>query len=298
MTESNQQVTLQHNALRDAPIISGSFIAGGALTSAYTRKPIVDYDYYFKSREHLEDAIRNAYDDSMWCLCVTDRAITFTDSTNILQFMVFDFFQEAEDIFDCFDFTCCMAAADCDSGEIIMHDHFMCALAARRLTFNENTKFPIASAGRVHKYQEKGFSIGRGDLMKIGMACARLNISSWGELLNQLGGIYGDQIKLCIDEGQQFSWDAAWGAISGAEFIPNDGKFTAPADAEAMIELVFSEDPDWYGEEIIMRSDLVDITNNSSGDYFMIDRNSGSKINLGDGDQTMELSLLMQQIGE
>ena len=156
--------------------------------------------------------------------------------------MMFEWFPSAQSIFDIFDFTCCMAAADCDTGNIIRHDHFMCALAGRYLEFNHKTRYPIASAVRIKKYMDKGFKMGKGQYLKIGLACCELNINSWDDLLDQLGGIYGDQIKLAKKDEGVFTWDAAWIAIEGAEFIEKEHEINPPANALMLLSEIYPDE--------------------------------------------------------
>lgn len=99
---------------KSAYLPKGAFIAGGAVTSVFTNQPINDVDVYFKSREHFEGAIESAYEDGFWCCDVSKRSVTFKDGDTIIQYMHFDFFPTADDIFKAFDFTVCMGAYDLD----------------------------------------------------------------------------------------------------------------------------------------------------------------------------------------
>nr|WP_157808447.1 hypothetical protein [Brucella intermedia] len=84
----------------------GAFVAGGAVTSVFTGAKINDVDLYFKSRRAFERAVYDAYEEGLWCVAASKRAVTFADqSNNIAQLMYFDFFPTAEDIFKAFDFT-------------------------------------------------------------------------------------------------------------------------------------------------------------------------------------------------
>jgi len=68
----------------------GSMIAGGALTSIFTGQPINDVDLYFKSRDAFEAAVRDAYDEGLWCVAATKRSVTFAGGNSIIQLMHFD----------------------------------------------------------------------------------------------------------------------------------------------------------------------------------------------------------------
>ena len=225
--------------LTEAPKLPGSFLAGGALTSVFSGKPIRDYDLYFKSKDAFKAAAHACY-ESMWCACATGRAVTFLRrSEPSVQLMLFDWFDSAGAIFDSFDFTCCMAAYDVDNKEFTLHDDFMPALAERRLAFNPGTRFPIASQLRVLKYAEKGYSIGRQDVLKLALACTSVQMNGWDDLRHQLGGVYGNQIK--IAETGAFSIKAACDAIGSAEFVERDPSESAPGTAKELLAQIFGD---------------------------------------------------------
>lgn len=186
---------------------SGSFLAGGAITSVFTRQPINDYDLYFKSEDAFRSAVEEAYDCGLWCVDASKRAVTFASGNDIYQFMHFGFFPTAPDIFASFDFTACMAAYDFDAAELVMHDDFLTHCSQRFLRFNPGTRYPLASAVRVLKYQERGYSIGKGDITRIALACRKVKIESWEDLKDQIGGAYGD--KVVLNAQGDFSIDAA-----------------------------------------------------------------------------------------
>lgn len=194
----------------------GTFIAGGAVTSVFTNQPINDVDVYFKSREHFEGAIESAYEDGFWCADVSKRSVTFKDRDTVIQYMHFDFFPTADDIFKAFDFTVCMGAYDYEARELVLHPDFLKHNSQRFLRFNPGTNFPLASATRVLKYQGRGYTIGKGDILKIALACRKVKIDSWAELKDQIGGAYGYKVEIA-GEDQVFSLEAAIDALSVAE---------------------------------------------------------------------------------
>lgn len=194
--------------------ISGAFAAGGAVTSVFTNRDINDVDVYFKSRQDFDAAVASAYDEGWWCVAATKRAVTFSDHGGApIQFMHFDFFPTAQDIFDAFDFTVVMGAYDFDTGEFVLHDQFMKHNSQRFLQFHPCTRYPLASATRVLKYQDRGYSIGKGDILKIALASRKVKIDTWEDLKDQIGGAYGEKVCLA-GEGQEFSLDAAIAALT------------------------------------------------------------------------------------
>ncbi len=194
-----------------------AFAAGGAVTSVFTNKPINDIDIYFKSREAFEYAVAEAYASFYWCVASSKRAVTFVDNGGTpLQFMHFDFFPTAQDIFDAFDFTVVMGALDLATNEFVFHDDFLKHNSQRFLRFHPGTRYPLASATRVLKYQERGYTIGKGDILRIALAARKVKIDSWEELKDQIGGAYGEKVVFG-NEDKEFSLDAAIEALKPAE---------------------------------------------------------------------------------
>lgn len=66
------------------------------------------------------------------------------------------------------------------------------------------------------KYQSRGYTIGKGDILKIALACRKVKIDSWADLKDQIGGAYGYKVELA-GETQPFSLDAAIESLSVAE---------------------------------------------------------------------------------
>lgn len=204
-----------------------AFVAGGALTSVFTAQPVNDADIYFKSRAAFEKAVFQSYEEGFWCVDASKRAVTFSDNGSyIYQLMHFDFFPTAESIFAAFDYTINMAALDLDSNEFIFHDDFLKHCSQRFLRFNRGTRYPLASLARVLKYQQRGYTIGKGDILKIALACRGVRLESWDDLKDQIGGAYGNKVVL-ESEGKEFSLDAAIGSLT----VDDSGRDTFEAAA-------------------------------------------------------------------
>lgn len=192
---------------------AGAICAGGAITSVFTNKPINDIDLYFKSKDDFSNAVESAYDDGLWCVDVSARSVTFVDGGRVVQFMHFKFFDDVSDIFNSFDFTICMGAYEYSAGEFKLHDDFMRHNSQKFLKFNSGTDFPLASATRVLKYQDRGYTIGKGEVLKIALSCKKIEINSWDDLKNQIGGAYGEKV-IINSAGLDFSLDAAIEVLS------------------------------------------------------------------------------------
>ncbi len=237
----------------------GAFVAGGAVTSVFTGTKINDVDLYFKSRRAFERAVYDAYEEGLWCVAASKRAVTFTDrSNNIAQLMYFEFFPSAQSIFDAFDFTVCMGAVDLDAGEktewiggsrvtlgekhidsgFAFHPDFLKHNSQRFLKFNAGTRYPLASATRVLKYQQRGYTIGKGDIMKVALAVRGVKIETWEDLKDQIGGAYGDKVVLG-NEDKPFTIEAAIEALTvdDAESEPwvQPANDNMPGNAEALL---------------------------------------------------------------
>ncbi len=189
-----------------------AYIAGGAITSVFTNKPINDVDVYFKTERAFQEAVASAYADGLWCVSHSARAVTFSNNGDIVQFMHFDFFPTAQDIFNAFDFTIVMGALNLDSAEFVFHDDFLKHNSQRFLRFHKGTRYPLASATRVLKYLDRDYTIGKGDMLKIVLASRQIPIESWAQLADQLGGAYGE--KVAVNDNKPFSIDAAIDALT------------------------------------------------------------------------------------
>lgn len=238
MANQSEIVKLTQAASYMAP--AGSMIAGGALTSIFTGQPVNDVDFYFKSREAFEEAVRGAYDDGFWCVAATGRAVTFVQSNSIIQFMHFDWFADPQAVFDCFDFTCCMAAYDCDTKELVFHDDFLKHASQRFLRFHPGTRFPFGSLLRVLKYQQRGYTIGKGDLLRIALACHRTPLETWDDLSSQIGGQYGERVA--IDGTGDFSTTAAIDVLANCEISAPAKGGEMPGTPETLLGRVFGSE--------------------------------------------------------
>lgn len=214
----------------------GAFIAGGALTSAFTGQPINDVDIYFKTQQDFINAVANAYDSRMWCVAATDRAITFIDGNSVVQLMHFDFFESAEAIFDAFDYTIVMAAYDIDKKDFVFHEDFFKHAAQRFLRFHNGTRYPYGSLMRVLKYQDRGYKIGRSDMLRIGLALQKVELNSWEDLAKAIGGQYGE--KANVESDKPFSIDAALDLFKDAEITVAEGGKTFPDNAYELLKSI------------------------------------------------------------
>src|SRR5690606_21766681 len=72
----------------------------------------------------------------------------------------------------------------------------------------------------------RGYTLGKGDMLKIALACRGVRIESWEDLKDQIGGAYGEKVVLG-NEDKPFTLEAAIDALTvgedgSAEFIVRD----------------------------------------------------------------------------
>jgi hypothetical protein len=202
--------------------LKGCYLAGGAILSAVTKSEISDYDIYPKSKKEMIDAFYQIEESNSFIVSISNRAITFkcndvlTDSGEraTIQVMIFDEFESPEKIFECFDFSVCMGAFDCDTEEYHFGADFWQSVASRTLFFNPKTRYPLNSAIRVGKYTSKGYFLPRAESIKLSLAVINSGMpKSWDELERVIGGTYGKQLRLDVKD-TEFSYENALNVLS------------------------------------------------------------------------------------
>lgn len=178
--------------------IKGCYVAGGAPLSVITKQPINDFDIYPKSLDGLYNAVQYIKDLNGVLIGATKRALTFRahSEEETYQIMTFDMFDDLEKIFNYFDFSVAMVAFDGDERKYNVGKRFLIDVASRQLHINPGTRYPLNTLMRVRKYQEKGYSINKGELIKLGLMLSQQNFTSWEELEDAIGGTYGKAISL------------------------------------------------------------------------------------------------------
>lgn len=185
---------------------SGAFIAGGAITSIFSNTEVNDLDIYFPTRDSLLGAIAGIRESSYRVIVTakTEKALLMQDSETgqYIQFITGRFYPTHESIFETFDFTCNMMAYSFTADSFYFHEDALKHTAQRKLVVNTKTSYPIITMQRVHKYLGRGYTISRLDMMRLGLAVANLQLSSWSGVKEQLGGLYGVSLEDVFDEQQ------------------------------------------------------------------------------------------------
>lgn len=214
------------------------FIAGGAITSIFSGKDINDVDVYFRDYESLVVVLKNLFnhddveDENFFDLSsfsliytnLTKKSILFTKDSLNIQLIYFRFFDTPTDVFNTFDFTINMGLYDCANEEFVLHEDFLKDIAQRKLAVNPKTAFPIISLLRIDKYKQRGYKVSRKDFINLCLAVNKLDIKSWDDAADAIGGMYGYTYTDLFDTKQPFSIEESINQLSKLEINLEDYK--------------------------------------------------------------------------
>ena len=265
------------SSLWEALADHGCIIAGGAITSVFTNTEINDYDIYFRSKEDFtkifKEVYHEQYDETLeydlgfydaTASVVTKKALLLFHGESKIQFIVNDFYQTPEQIFEHFDFTCCMGAFVMKDNEFVLHKDFMKHNAQKYLHFNPKTLFPLVSALRVDKYNKKGYKISKAQMLKVLCAVNNKNIDSWDILIDELGGMYGTKPEDIFDTSQPFSLESAIEQLDDV-VITEKMQANCHYGAEAIAEVIAHAFTEEYLEKFKLRKE----NSQKLPDYFL-----------------------------
>lgn len=255
----------------------GCFIAGGAILSKITKQEINDYDIYPKSQEDAVNIITDLIEDGLFVVAYSPKAITLKSNEmlsngerQLVQVIIFDYFQNAQDIFNTFDFSVCMCAYDTDTEEYHFAENTILDIASRTITFNPNTRHPFNSSLRVDKYLKKGFYFPKTQMIKMAMAISNTTLpTSWEELETLIGGSYGRTMKLNRDN-TPFSIDAAYALLDkmNGNISVYEQEFD---DALDIMEYFDKSEHDVNLAIKILKNEPIDLIKLGNGDYHIYD---------------------------
>lgn len=229
--ELNQLKKLITEELWELLADQGCMIAGGAITSVFTNKPVNDIDVYFPSQQAFTKVVSEIYGRSEHTI-VTDYSIDFGDAHVLhvtkkalllhsgqqdVQLIGYQFYKNATEIFDAFDFSINMAALYMKTEEFSMKNTFMKHNAQKYLHFNPGTTYPLISALRVNKYRERGYTISKSQMLRVLLAINLKQIDSWEKLIDELGGMYGTPPEEIFDTTKPFDLVNAMEALDNFE---------------------------------------------------------------------------------
>lgn len=205
-----------------------AYIAGGTITSLFCNRDINDIDIYFRDEQSLVNFLYDIWDDGRHVVAHTKKATLIRYGDLDIQLVHFDYFRDADAIFNTFDFTVCMGAYDFADDSFHLHPQFMQHNSQRMLKFNAETAFPIVSLLRVQKYRDKGYKISKPEFLRIALACMNLDITSWDELREQLGGMYGVNYDKLFDFDDDTPLDLTMVIDKLADLSLDDDYFKEP----------------------------------------------------------------------
>lgn len=237
INEENKLKSLVSSDTWDLLKENKAIIAGGAITSLFCSRDINDIDVYFQCEEDFENFITEVFDGSFSLIChhITDRSILFQDkyTKQDVQVIYYRWHNNLVSLFTSFDYTVNMAAYDFE--DFHFHADFMKHNSQRYLSFNSGTDYPLISALRVQKYREKGYTISKTQMLSVILAGLALQINSWEELKDHIGGMYGLEMDKVFDETKPFNFQDA---INTLQALSADHKFQSDR-REIEMDVVF-----------------------------------------------------------
>jgi len=207
-------------------------IAGGAITSLFNNKSINDIDLYFRSDKQACEFLSEYWQDGIYVASLTKKAALFIKGELKVQMIHFRFFGDSEEIFGTFDYTVCMGAFDFKTEEFILHEDFLKHNSQRVLRFNSDTAFPIVSLIRVQKYMDKGYTISKSELIRVVLTCMNLNINTYEELKEHMGGMYGVNYDKLFEEENDEDFNLQKAIDHIANIHLDDDYFKKPVSLE------------------------------------------------------------------
>lgn len=189
------------------------FLAGGSIIGLFNGYSINDLDIYCRNSDdalELAFELRNTYTPTY----VDHKSIVMSGEFDPINIITFRYFDSLESIFDTYDFTVCMGGYDFAKDEFEFHPRFFKDNMAKRLYYSSGSQYPLgAVVRRMSKYQEKGYSISRKELLKMVLDCFKLDLSTPEKLKDQITGMYGTDIDELLPKGQEFSLPAVVKAL-------------------------------------------------------------------------------------
>jgi len=151
-----------------------AFLAGGAFVSSIKRKPIADFDFFFRTEEEqnvFEKGIESLYPKNSWT-ADTDFARTIRNS-NLQVFQVIKYrFAEPKDILNDFDLNVCKIGYDFGDDRFVIGEGFKDGISSGVLKVTR-TKQLFSVIMRVVKYIARyDFKIKKEDILKFSILLA------------------------------------------------------------------------------------------------------------------------------
>jgi hypothetical protein len=209
-----------------------AYIAGGTITSLFCNREINDVDVYFRDEESILSFLSDIWNNGRYIVSHTKKATQLLYGDVNLQTIHFQYFTSPGEIFDTFDFTTCMGVFDFETEQFTLHPDFLKHNSQRILKFNSDTAFPIVSLLRVQKYEKKGYTISKPEFIRIILTCMNLDINTYDELKEQLGGMYGINYDKLFEDVKDSDFNLQDAIDKIANIVLDEDYFKKPVPVE------------------------------------------------------------------
>lgn len=155
--------------------------------AAYVGDVIVDPEQIEETYEEIQDKALSTEGDEekkYRPVFLTTNAITLSDKVQI----IIRFYGEAEEIHENYDFIHCTNYWQSWDSELVLRPTALEALLAKELRY-VGSKYPICSMVRVRKFVGRGWKINAGQILKMAMQIAELDLTDLAVLEDQLTGV-------------------------------------------------------------------------------------------------------------
>lgn len=188
---------------------NNAYIAGGAISSIFTSRPVNDWDIFFRDETSKDNVSKYMQSVLEWKLKIESNLATtlcgileeHTYGATVVKKeiavqLVSAQYGVPEEIFQSFDFYCCMGAFDFKSHEFIFDSQFVPDNLMRVLRYNfEGCTNPINSLFRVEKYKGYGYTIAMEEMLKIALAIKKLKLDTYRDLKDFIKSIPNINLK-------------------------------------------------------------------------------------------------------
>lgn len=165
-----------------------AYVAGGCFHSMVNGQKVNDYDFYFKTKQAVEDFKTLTQARPNYRFLPSKNAINYNGSDIKLQFIT-SFWGTPKDVIAKFDFKHCMSYLDLNTQQLKMDRPF---LLSNYLEFNLDASFPAKALERIIKcVAEKKMRLSGKTLADLVVGINSLDLSTKGALITHLTGMYG-----------------------------------------------------------------------------------------------------------
>lgn len=156
---------------------NNAILAGGALTSLYSKREISDYDFFLPTQRDWRNcflqfhriAKNRVLNGNIINFHLTTKAITYTIGADIIQ-LIRTVYGTPEEIINSFDLSVAKAAYDLQTGQTVYGKNFHNDLKNNIARVEKWDSNPCVTIARLRKYHDlKGFKLLESDIIKLGI---------------------------------------------------------------------------------------------------------------------------------